>query len=54
MVDGPTWWRYGHHTWEPLAQALANPDGYAAHLRRDEAERDEKRRREAERKGQLC
>lgn len=36
---GPVWWRYGHHTWQTLEQALDNPDDYRAYAVRDEARR---------------
>ncbi|MCU7827251.1 hypothetical protein [Kitasatospora sp. DSM 101779] len=50
LTNGPTWWRYGHRTWQPFHDALANPDGYAAHLERRWAQEAEERRRETERK----
>ncbi|MFF3558397.1 replication-relaxation family protein [Streptomyces tsukubensis] len=36
---GPVWWRYGHPTWQPLTDALDNPDDYRAWAARDEARR---------------
>ncbi|MFE2562136.1 replication-relaxation family protein [Streptomyces sp. NPDC059352] len=45
---GPVWWRYGHKTWQPLTDALDNPDDYRAYAVRDEARR-KAREAEAER-----
>ncbi|MEU3282121.1 replication-relaxation family protein [Streptomyces antibioticus] len=51
---GPVWWRYGHTSWQPLVEALDNPDDYRAYSVRDEARRKaqeaeyERRRRERE------
>lgn len=56
---GPVWWRYGHSTWQSLADALDNPDDFRAYsvcadarrkaeeadLERARREREEHRRR---------
>lgn len=42
---GRIWWRFGHRRGETLAQALADPDGERAWLRRD-YERDERERQQ--------
>lgn len=36
---GPVWWRYGHTSWQTLADALDNPDDYRAYSVRAEARR---------------
>ncbi|WP_217207753.1 replication-relaxation family protein [Streptomyces sp. AC550_RSS872] len=36
---GPVWWRYGHASWQPLVEALDNPDDYRAYSVRAEARR---------------
>ncbi|MFH9016714.1 hypothetical protein ACH4C6_36310 [Streptomyces sp. NPDC017943] len=36
---GPVWWRYGPTSWQPLVEALDNPDDYRAYSVRDEARR---------------
>ncbi|MER5466391.1 hypothetical protein ABT010_38285 [Streptomyces sp. NPDC002668] len=51
-LQGETWWRYGRDTWQPLTEALDNPDGqehtYRAHQHaRWEAESQEEERRGA-------
>jgi hypothetical protein len=51
---GPVWWRYGYKSWQPLVEALDNPDDYRAYSVRDEARRKaqeaeyERRQRERE------
>lgn len=40
---GPVWWRYGHSTWQSLADALDNPDNFRAYSARTDA-RPERRR----------
>ncbi|THA28235.1 hypothetical protein E4198_00015 [Streptomyces sp. RKND-216] len=54
---GAVFWRFGHDRWEPLHQALADPDGaqaYRDRRRREEERRQEQQRRaEAEREARL-
>ncbi|MDX5569484.1 hypothetical protein PYK79_48175 [Streptomyces sp. ID05-04B] len=57
---GSVWWRYGHSAWEPLTDALANPDDFGlysvrADARREvqEAERERARREQEERHRRL-
>ncbi|MFL4910883.1 replication-relaxation family protein [Streptomyces sp. MMS24-I2-30] len=36
---GPVWWRYGHTAWQPLDDAIDNPDDHRAHSAREDARR---------------
>ncbi|SOE09036.1 hypothetical protein SAMN06272775_7158 [Streptomyces sp. 2323.1] len=48
---GPVWLRFGHSTWQPLSEALDNPDGERAFTRR-QRQRDQLRKQQREQEEQ--
>lgn len=46
--QGQTWWRYGRDSWQPLTEALDNPDGQNIYQARRRATWEEDRRQEEE------